>query len=79
MSVSRNQDRRGPITPDRYAAIHQGFGWKVPKRFNMAQWCAQRWAGLPDAHDRVAVIQQASDEFGTAGLGACTEFSYAQL
>ena len=39
MSVSRNQDRRGPITPDRYAAIHQGFGWKVPKRFNMAQAC----------------------------------------
>jgi len=29
---------------DRYAAIHQGFGWKVPKRFNMAQACCGQWA-----------------------------------
>ena len=29
---------------DRYAAIHQSFGWKVPKRFNMAQACCGQWA-----------------------------------
>ena len=79
--TTKRQPRDNPpsVVGDFYQPMWASFRWAVPKRFNMAQWCAQRWAGLPDAHDRVAVIQQASDEFGPAGLGACTEFSYAQL
>ena len=73
MSVSRNQDRRGPITPDRYAAIHQGFGWKVPKRFNMAQVCCGQWAAHPATARRVAIREH------VAGQGLGQSWTYAQL
>ena len=73
MSVSRNQDRRGPITPDRYAAIHQGFGWKVPKRFNMAQACCGQWAAQAATAEldaqRAAQLRRA-DEFEQQGIVA---------
>ena len=29
---------------DRHAALHQGFAWQVPARFNIAQACCGRWA-----------------------------------
>ena len=73
MSVSRNQDRRCPITPDRYAAIHQGFGWKVPKRFNMAQACCGQWAAQPATARRVAIREH------VAGQGLGQSWTFAQL
>ena len=73
MSVSRNQDRRGPITPDRYAAIHQGFGWKVPKRFNMAQACCGQWAAQPATAKRIAIREH------LAGQGLGQSWTFAQL
>eukprot|EP01030_Chromulinospumella_sphaerica_P001039 gene1039-1017_t len=42
-------------THDRYASVHQGFGWKVPQNFNIAQVCSGRWAAQADAARRVAV------------------------
>jgi acetyl-CoA synthetase len=73
MSVSRNQDRRDPITPDRYAAIHQGFGWKVPKRFNMAQACCGQWAAQPATARRLAIREH------VAGQGLGQSWTFAQL
>lgn len=29
---------------DNYRAMHQGFRWQVPQRFNIAQACCARWA-----------------------------------
>jgi acetyl-CoA synthetase len=29
---------------DRYAALHAGFRWQVPARFNIAEACCARWA-----------------------------------
>ncbi len=55
MSVSRNQDRTSHASADRYLAIHQGFGWKVPKRFNMAQACCGQWAAQASTAKRQAV------------------------
>ena len=40
---------------DNWAAMHRGFGWKVPARFNIAQACCTRWARRPDASGRVAI------------------------
>ena len=31
-------------TDDRHALLHQGFGWQVPERFNIAEVCCARWA-----------------------------------
>ena len=73
MSVSRNQDRQSPITPDRYAAIHQGFGWKVPKRFNMAQACCGQWAAQPATARRVAIREH------VAGQGLGRTWTFGQL
>ena len=57
---------------DHHARLHQGFGWQVPERFNIAQACCRRWAVAPDASKRIA-IQQASTR-------ASTVFhSYAEL
>ena len=47
MSVSQLQDN--------HAALHGNFAWLVPKQFNIAQVCCQRWAQAPDAAKRVAV------------------------
>jgi len=41
---------------DHHAALHAGFAWAVPPRFNIAQACCGRWAQAADAHRRVAVI-----------------------
>jgi acetyl-CoA synthetase len=73
------RDIAAPLAFDHYHAMSSAFRWAVPKRFNMAQWCATRWAQLPDASARVAVISQASSAEGQAGLGATTLHTYAQL
>jgi len=57
---------------DRYASVHQGFGWKVPKNFNIAQVCCGRWAADADAARRVAIV-----EHGTEGQHR--PWTYAQL
>jgi acetyl-CoA synthetase len=73
MSVSRNQDRPSPVTPDRYAAIHQGFGWKVPKRFNMAQACCGQWAAQAATAKRQAIREH------VAGQGLGRSWTFGQL
>ncbi|RVT54115.1 acyl-CoA synthetase [Rubrivivax albus] len=36
--------------PDRYAELHAGFHWQVPRHFNIAEACCARWARrTPDA------------------------------
>ncbi len=67
--------RRHPqdVSPDRYAALHQGFGWQVPADFNMAQACCGRWATAPDASRRVAIREH------VAGQGLGHSWSFAQL
>ena len=71
MPASQLHDRPVPQA-DHYAAMHAGFGWCVPERFNIAQVCCTRWAGQPDAPDRVAVFADGP------GQVAATH-SYAQL
>jgi len=56
MTKHRNQRR-----PDDYARLAQSFRWQIPRHFNVAEVCAQRWA--TDAHgNRPAIIE--------AGAGA---------
>lgn len=57
---------------DNYKAMHQGFRWLVPERFNIAQVCCARWAQAPDARERVAVVAH-----GAQGVAA--RMTYAQL
>ena len=47
MTVSQVQDN--------HAALHSGFAWSVPRYFNIAKACCQRWAQAPDATKRVAI------------------------
>ena len=46
---------------DNYAAMHRGFGWQVPRRFNIAQACCTRWARKADATQRVAIRAHGAD------------------
>ncbi len=71
MPASQLNDRSSQRA-DNYAAMHRGFGWCVPEQFNIAQVCCTRWAGMPDAADRVAV-------FADAPGMAPTTHSYAEL
>jgi acetyl-CoA synthetase len=77
MSVSRNQDRQAPNpaqgSADRYQAIHQGFGWQVPKRFNMAQACCGQWAAQPTTARRTAIREH------VAGQGLGRSWTFGQL
>jgi acetyl-CoA synthetase len=51
MTKHRNQRR-----PDDYARLVRSFRWHIPRHFNVAQVCAQRWA--TDAHgNRPAIIE----------------------
>jgi acetyl-CoA synthetase len=55
---------------DRYDALHAGFRWQVPARFNIAQACCARWAkATPDA---VAIRYEHED-------GTRLRVTYAQL
>jgi len=73
MPVSRKQDRLSPSMTDRYQAIHQGFGWQVPKRFNMAQACCGQWAGAPATAQREAIREH------VAGQGLGPSWTFGQL
>ena len=44
-----------------YDALHRGFGWSVPDRFNMADACSRRWAADPVRRRGVAVVATAPD------------------
>ena len=44
MTVSQDRDKASPDTPDHYAAMHAGFRWPRPARYNIAQVCCRRWA-----------------------------------
>jgi acetyl-CoA synthetase len=57
---------------DAYPELHNGFGWHVPQRFNIAQVCCTRWARDPRRANRTAVAWE--HESGTSG-----ELSYAAL
>ena len=46
--------------PDHHAALHAGFRWDVPDRFNMAQVCSRRWAADAQAAQRTALIEHRS-------------------
>jgi acetyl-CoA synthetase len=54
--------------PDAYAALHQGFRWRVPPDFNIADVCCTRWA----ASERVAIVWE--NEAGGRGT-----LSYREL
>jgi acetyl-CoA synthetase len=58
---------------DRYEAIHQGFGWKVPKRFNMAQACCGQWAAQAATAKNHAVREH------VAGQGLGRSWTFGQL
>jgi acetyl-CoA synthetase len=45
-----------PPAPDGYEALHSGFGWSVPRQFNMAEVCSRRWAANADSAHQTAVI-----------------------
>lgn len=73
MSVSRHQDRSTRVNPDRYNALHQGFGWKVPQHFNMAEACCGQWAAQTRTAQRTAVREH------VAGQGLGRSWTFAQL
>jgi len=73
MTRSHTDDRRKDPMPDRYRDIHQGFGWKVPKRFNMAQACCGQWAAQAATARRVAIREH------LAGQGLGRSWTFAQL
>ena len=73
MAGSQLNDRGlSPPGGDHYAAMHQGFGWQVPARFNMAEACCGRWARAPGSAARIAVRADAP------GARVRT-YSYAEL
>jgi len=59
---------------DRYATLHQGFGWKVPTFFNMADACCGRWAARPQTAGQIAIREHVAGE----GLGRSWSFSQLQ-
>ncbi|MEO7245130.1 MAG: AMP-binding protein, partial [Rubrivivax sp.] len=58
------------MTTDRYAALHRGFRWQVPARFNIGEACCSRWARRTPA--AVAIRYEHAD-------GRRTDCSYAEL
>ena len=57
-------------TIDDWAALHAGFRWAVPERFNIAEVCCARWAR--DTPDAVAIRYERSD-------GTRHDHSYREL
>ncbi len=56
--------RRAPAI-DHWAALHEGFRWRVPALFNIADACCGRWARNPASAMRVAIHWERED--GSAG------------
>ena len=60
MAQRQARDRRAnPLwaqpTAEGHEALHSGFRWAVPERFNIAEVCARRWADDPLTRDHTAV------------------------
>ncbi|OGB19154.1 MAG: AMP-binding protein [Burkholderiales bacterium RIFCSPLOWO2_12_67_14] len=86
MPQSQGRDKttptRRPAAVDHYDALHSGFRWQVPDRFNMAEVCLRRWAaqpataastaviacaaGQPDRHHSYAELQDQANRLSTA-------------
>ena len=72
-SQGRDKIHSTPHTmQDHYAALHAGFHWKVPKRFNMAEACSRRWAAQAGSSRATAVIADGPGRMPT-------QHSYAEL
>ena len=57
--------------PDAHAALHAGFRWSVPARFNIGVACAARWAADPALARRVAIAWEHDDgRHGQLSYGA---------
>jgi len=52
---------------DNHARMHAGFGWQVPRDFNIAQACCARWAAREDAGQRIAIRAHGAGD-GAAAL-----------
>jgi acetyl-CoA synthetase len=58
------------LPSDAWGALHAGFRWHVPERFNIAQMCLNRWArATPDA---VAILHD-------TGHGAARPVTYGEM
>ncbi len=66
MPQSQGRDKttptRRPAAVDHYDALHSGFRWQVPDRFNMAEVCLRRWAAQPATAASTAVIACAAGQ-----------------
>ena len=79
MAVSQNRDKPAQssidASIDNYAALHAGFRWAVPERFNIAEACCGRWSVQRDAIKKIAVYAYNSRPDGPKTLS----FSYKAL
>ena len=75
MAVSQDRDKASGAS-DHYPAMHHGFRWPRPERFNIAQVCCRRWAlggkGASGGPENIAVIDHST-------LGSGTFHSYSEL
>ena len=58
-------DSMSDSSADRHAALHHGFAWAVPERFNLAEVCCGRWARQTP---RAVAIHWADEAGRTASL-----------
>ena len=68
-----------PQPGDHYDTLSQQFRWSVPPYFNMAEWCARRWAERKDGYYRTAIIDQAPSGSPDEPLGGEHRYSYQAL
>jgi len=77
MAVSQDRDKAGSGASDHYPAMHRGFRWPRPERFNIAEVCCRRWAlggkGASSGPESIAVI-----DHSTMGSGTVHTFSELQ-
>jgi acetyl-CoA synthetase len=62
MRSSQRSDKTRHLPNFSHEALHSGFRWQVPQRFNMAEVCARRWAESPATANQTAVIACAPGE-----------------
>jgi acetyl-CoA synthetase len=70
--LSNRADHAHRTNADAHEALHAGFYWQLPARFNIAQACCTRWAQDPRTAQRVAITWQ--QEAGARGA-----LSFGQL
>jgi acetyl-CoA synthetase len=75
MAGSQDRDKASGAS-DHYPAMHHGFRWPRPERFNIAQVCCRRWAlggkGASGGPENIAVIDHST-------MGSGTFHSYFEL